>query len=379
MTSTVWVGAVSERAPGEKRVSVTPSSVNRLQRAGIGVMVEAGAGGGAWIDDSEYIAAGARIATLDDVIGTADIITCVQPSVDVVAQMHSGQYLTGLLETRTNGELVRALESHSVVGLDLSLLPRTLSSAQSMDAMTSQDSVAGYQAAVLAAHSFGQYFPMMITAAGTFRPAALLVLGAGVAGLAAMGTARRLGADVSGYDVRPECRGEVESLGARLLDLTTSTSPTGDDGYAAELTPDERSAQQAELQSAVAVFDVVITTARIPGHRPPVLVTAAAIEAMRPGSVVIDMGASPLGGNVIGSIPGETVVTPTGVTIIGAGHLAATMPAASSAAYARNIADLITHIVRDNEVTPDRDDPIDAAIVVGSTAPAPAELLTVTT
>ncbi|MBJ7287923.1 NAD(P) transhydrogenase subunit alpha [Williamsia sp.] len=379
MVSTLWVGAVRERVPGEKRVSVTPSSVNRLQRSGVSVMVETGAGAGAWVGDAEYIAAGARISTLDDVIGTADIITCVHPSLDVVAQMHAGQYLAGMLDTRTNDELVRTITANSVVGLDLSLLPRTLSSAQSMDAMTSQDSAAGYKAAVLAAHIFGQYFPMMITAAGTFRPARLLVLGAGVAGLQAIGTSRRLGADVTGYDVRPETRGEIESLGARFLELPTMVPTGGADGYAGALTPEQRTTQQAELQSAVSAFDVVITTARVPGRRPPVLVTAQALEAMHSGSVVIDMGASDLGGNVVGSVENKTVVMPTGVSVIGAGQLASTIPAASSAAFARNIADLIAHMVRDGEVTVDPDDQIAAAIIVGATASTNEELLKVGT
>jgi len=224
--------------------------------------------------------------------------------------------------------------------------------------------VAGYKAALVAAAEFGRFFPMLITAAGTARPAKVLVLGAGVAGLQAIGTARRLGAVVSGYDVRPTSKTEVESLGATFVELTSVGSAAGQGGYARELTAEERQAQQEELTGHIARHDVVITTAQVPGRRPPLLVTEDAIKAMTPGSVVVDMGASALGGNVTGSRPGETVVTGNGVTIVGADNLPATVPTAASNAYSRNISALLLYLTRDGELAIDTSDEIQAGVVI---------------
>jgi NAD(P) transhydrogenase subunit alpha len=233
-----------------------------------------------------------------------------------------------------------------------------------MDALTSQANVAGYKAALVAADAYGRFFPLLITAAGTARPAKLLVLGAGVAGLQAIGTARRLGAQVSGYDVRPASKGEVESLGATFIELTAGVSAAGEGGYARELTPEERDAQQAELAGHIARQDVVITTAQVPGRRPPLLVTEDAVAQMASGSVIVDMGASPLGGNVAGSVPGETVVTGNGVTIIGAQNLAAAVPTAASNAYSRNISALLLHLTADGALQIDTTDEIQAGVVI---------------
>jgi NAD(P) transhydrogenase subunit alpha len=227
------------------------------------------------------------------------------------------------------------LAEAGVTAISLDLIPRTLPRAQSMDALTSQANIAGYKAAVLAADTFGRFFPLLITAAGTARPARVLVLGTGVAGLQAIGTARRLGAVVSAYDVRPETKTEVESLGATFIELTSVGPASGEGGYARALTEEERQAQQDELAGHIARHDVVITTAQVPGRQPPLLVTADALKSMAAGSVIVDMGASALGGNVAGSQPGQTVVTENGVTVVGAGSLPSTMPAAASAMYAR--------------------------------------------
>jgi NAD(P) transhydrogenase subunit alpha len=224
--------------------------------------------------------------------------------------------------------------------------------------------VAGYKAALVAADAYGRFFPLLITAAGTARPAKLLVLGTGVAGLQAIGTARRLGAQVSGYDVRPASKGEVESLGATYIELTSAVSAAGEGGYARELTAEERDAQQAELAGHIARQDVVITTAQVPGRRPPLLVTEDAVRQMNAGSVIVDMGASPLGGNVAGSVAGETVVTPNGVTIIGAPHLAAAVPTAASNAFSRNISALLLHLVNEGTLAIDTTDEIQAGVVV---------------
>jgi len=233
-----------------------------------------------------------------------------------------------------------------------------------MDALSSQANVAGYKAAVVAAAEFGRFFPLLITAAGTARPAKVLVLGAGVAGLQAIGTARRLGAVVSGYDVRPASKTEVESLGATFIELTAGVSAIGEGGYARELTAEERQAQQDELVGHIARHDVVITTAQVPGRRPPLLVTEDALKAMGAGSVIVDMGASALGGNVAGSRPGETVVTGNGITIIGADNLPASMPTAASNAYSRNIATLLDYMTSDGALAIDTSDEIQAGVVI---------------
>jgi len=263
--------------------------------------------------------------------------------------------------------------------ISLDGLPRTLPKAQAMDVLTSQANVAGYKAAIVAASVFGRFFPLLITAAGTARPAKVLVLGTGVAGLQAIGTAKRLGAVVSAYDVRPQTKTEVESLGATFIELTSVGAASGEGGYARALTEDERQAQQAELTGHIARQDVLITTAQVPGRRPPLLVTDEALKAMAAGSVVVDMGSGPLGGNVAGSVPGETIVTENGVTVIGAGNLAATVPAAASAAFARNVSSLLLHMVSDGELAIDTSDDIQAGVVIahGGTVvhPATAALL----
>ena len=269
-----------------------------------------------------------------------------------------------MLSPLTNPELAHELAEQGVTAVSLDGLPRTLSRAQPMDALSSQANVAGYKAVLVAANAYGRFFPMLMTAAGTARPAKLLVLGAGVAGLQAIGTARRLGAVVSGYDVRPASQGEVESLGATFIKLTSVESAAGEGGYARELTAEERQAQQAELTGHIARHDVVITTAQVPGRRPPLLVTDDALKAMSPGSVIVDMGASALGGNVTGSQPGETVVTGNGVRIIGADNLPATVPTASSNAYSRNISALLLHMTSDGVLTIDTNDDIQAGVVI---------------
>jgi H+-translocating NAD(P) transhydrogenase subunit alpha len=216
----------------------------------------------------------------------------------------------------------------------------------------------------VAATEFGRFFPLLITAAGTARPAKVLVLGAGVAGLQAIGTARRLGAIVSGYDVRPASKQEVESLGATFIVLTSVGTAAGEGGYARELTDEERQAQQDELTAHIARHDVVITTAQVPGRRPPLLVTEDAIKAMAGGSVIVDMGASVLGGNVAGSRPDETVVTENGVTVVGAGSLASSVPTAASNAYSRNISALLLHMTSDGALAIDLNDEIQAGVVI---------------
>jgi H+-translocating NAD(P) transhydrogenase subunit alpha len=364
------VAVVKESAPGERRVALVPETVPRLTQAGLEVLVEEGAGDSAWFPDSTYLAAGATISKTADLYATADaILTVTRPDESAVARLRPGQAVIGMLAPLIDPHFAAELAERGVTAVSLDGLPRTLSRAQGMDALTSQANVAGYKAVLVAAEAYGRFFPLLITAAGTARPAKLLVLGTGVAGLQAIGTARRLGAQVSGYDVRPASKGEVESLGATFVELTSAVSAAGEGGYARELTPEERDAQQAELAAHIGRHDVVITTAQVPGRRPPLLVTEDALAAMAAGSVIVDMGASALGGNVAGSVAGQTVVTPNGVTIIGAQNLPASVPTASSNAYSRNISALLLHMVAASEpdhraLAIDTTDDIQAGVVI---------------
>lgn len=362
---TTVAGVVRERAPGERRVALVPEAVGRLRQAGVEVLVESGAGAGAWFTDRAYQDAGAQTVSTGELTERADVLLCVgPPEEEVLTGLRSGQLLVGILEPRQHPGLVRHCAERQVTAVSLDLLPRTLSRAQSMDALTSQANIAGYKAVLLAADAYDRYFPMLTTAAGTSPPAAVLVLGAGVAGLQAIATARRLGAVVSAYDVRPESRDEIASLGARPLDLPDIASGSGAGGYARQLTEQEQRAQQEALDEQTARFDVVITTARVPGRRPPLLVTARALERMRPGSVVVDMAASELGGNVELSTPDKTSVLAGGVTVIGAGNLPATMATAASTAYARNLGALLGQLLTDGSPAIDLADEIHSGVVV---------------
>jgi H+-translocating NAD(P) transhydrogenase subunit alpha len=358
-------GVVKETAPGERRVALVPDAVTKFRASGIEVLVERGAGEGAWLSDSAYADAGATIVSAAEVYRDADmILTVTRPASDAVGLLRPGQAVMGMLAPLADPGLAAALAARGVTAISLDQMPRTLTRTQPMDALSSQANVAGYKAAVVAAAEFGRFFPLLITAAGTARPAKVLVLGAGVAGLAAIGTARRLGAVVSGYDVRPASKTEVESLGATFIELTAGVSAAGEGGYARELTAGERQAQQDELVGHIARHDVVITTAQVPGRRPPLLVTEDAIKAMGAGSVIVDMGASALGGNVAGSRPGQTVVTGNGITIIGADNLPATMPTAASNAYSRNISALLEYMTCDGALAIDTSDQIQAGVVI---------------
>jgi H+-translocating NAD(P) transhydrogenase subunit alpha len=356
------VGVLRETADRERRVALTPDVAGRLGRQGAEVLVESGAGDRAWFDDQTYLAAGAVVGSRQQVYAASDILLCLHPPEDVLA-CRPGQVLAGLLGT--DPALAQRLATAGVTAISLDLLPRTLSRAQSMDALTSQANVAGYKAALLAAEAYPGFFPMLMTAAGTTRPAQVLVLGAGVAGLQAIATARRLGALVTGYDVRAAARADIASTGAAVL--TTDRAPgsaEARDGYARSLTDQEKAAQQHGLEAAITRFDVVIATARVPDGRPPLLVTEAALAGMRPGTVVIDLAAGPVGGNVAGSVPDTRTVTAAGVTVIGAPDLAATVPGAASTAYARNLLALLAVLMPGGIVVPDSDDEILAAVVV---------------
>ena len=361
----VTVCAVRETAPGEQRVALVPESVPVLARAQVHVLVESGAGAAACFPDGSYERAGAEVVSRNEAIDRAGILISVgTPGPDLIGRLCPGQTVIGMLRPLVQPDLVRQLAGAGVTAISLDGLPRTVSRAQYMDALTSQANVAGYKAVLVAADNFGRFFPMLITAAGTSRPASVLVLGAGVAGLQAMGTAHRLGAMVTGYDIRPETRDQIESVGARFLKLDSVASAAGERGYARALTADEQAGQQAELAAQIARFDVVIATAQVPGRRPPLLVTAEAVKGMQAGAVLVDLAASSLGGNIEGSGADQTVMTENGARIIGAGNLPAQMPAAASTAYSHNIAALLAELIRGGALTIDPADEIQAGVVV---------------
>ncbi|HWE57231.1 MAG TPA: NAD(P) transhydrogenase subunit alpha [Acidimicrobiales bacterium] len=364
------VGVIAERPGGDRRVALVPDGVRRLLKTGLVVVVETGAGDAAFYPDASYQEAGAETVAHHDVLDRADIVLAVsRPPAADLSRLRAGQVLIGLLAPDADPAVFEGLGAQGVFAVSMERLPRTLSRGQVLDVLTSQASVAGYRAAIVAAAAYPRYFPMLITAAGTSRPARVLVLGAGVAGLSAIGTARRLGAVVTGYDVRPEAQGEVESLGARFLVLSAVGPAGGSGGYARALTADEQSAQQAELESRLGDFDIVITTAAVPGRRPPLLISSAGLAHMRPGSVVVDTAAGPLGGNVEGSAPGETRQAAPGVTVIGLDNASAGVPTAASDALSSNLCAVIGILLRDGELAIDPQDEVHAAIVVASPRP----------
>ncbi|HEX7951173.1 MAG TPA: Re/Si-specific NAD(P)(+) transhydrogenase subunit alpha [Candidatus Limnocylindrales bacterium] len=359
------IGVARETAPGERRVALVPEALGKLQAAGIEILVERGAGLGALIPDSAYTDAGATVVSTDELYAQADIVARVQkPSTAEVRQLRSGQAVVGLLQPLLDPALMAELAKAGVTAISLDAIPRTLSRAQTMDALSSQANVGGYKAVLIGANAFGRYFPLLTTAAGTAKPANVLILGIGVAGLQAIGTAKRLGAVVKAYDVRPETKEQAESLGAQFVTLKTQIDATGAGGYARELTPEERAAQQAELNEVIGGMDVVITTAQVPGRKPPVLVTVEAVSKMKPGSVIVDMAASAHGGNCELSKAGETVITDNLVTIVSPDNLPATMPVGSSQFYARNLSALLLQLLKEGALNLDPADEIAGPVTI---------------
>ncbi|MEU4313354.1 Re/Si-specific NAD(P)(+) transhydrogenase subunit alpha [Nocardia sp. NPDC024068] len=344
------VGVVRETGAGERRVALVPKIIPTLVKQGLEVVVETGAGLGALIPDTAYTEAGATIGDP----WSADVVVKVAPPSDTeVGTLSSGQTLIGFLAPRNADNQIDALKKAGVQAFAVEAIPR-ISRAQVMDALSSQANVAGYKAVLLAASESTRFFPMLTTAAGTVKPATVLVLGVGVAGLQALATAKRLGGRTTGYDVRPEVADQVRSVGAQWLDLGIDAA--GEGGYARELTDAEKEKQQQALEDAIKGFDVVITTALVPGRPAPRLVTAAAVEGMKPGSVIVDL-AGETGGNCELTEPGETVVKHE-VTICSPLNLPATMPEHASELYSKNIAALLELMVTDGQLTPDFSDQV---------------------
>ena len=359
------VGVARETAPGERRVALVPETLARIQKAGAEIVVERDAGLGSHFLDSAYEAAGATIVSTDELYAQADLVARVQkPSPAEAARLRSGQAVVGFMQPLLDPKLAADLAARGVIEISLDAIPRTLSRAQTMDALSSQANVGGYKAVIMAAEAYGRYLPMLTTAAGTAKPANVLVLGIGVAGLQAIATARRLGAVVKAYDVRKETKEQAQSVGAQFIELKSVADATGEGGYARALTPEEQKAQQDELNGHIAAQDIVITTAQVPGRRPPLLVTAAAVAGMKPGSVIVDMAASELGGNCELSKAGETVETDNGVTILAPTNLPASMPGSASLFYSRNLAALLLTLIKDGRLTIDPTDEVHAATVI---------------
>lgn len=347
--------AVPTEGPGERRVSLTPPVVARLRESGHTIAVERGAGAGAGFDDEAYAEAGAEV--VDDPLQGAEMVTVVgPPTAELARRVPEGAAMVGFLDPFEAPELVGVMKARRISGFAMESIPRT-TLAQSMDALSSQATAAGYHAVLLAAAETPRFFPMLTTAAGTIPPVRLLVLGAGVAGLQAIATARRLGAQVSAYDIRPEVREQIESLGARFIAAPVDESVAAATGYAKEVSDETQRRQQEALAAVVAESDVVITTAQIPGAHAPLLVSREMVERMRPGSVVVDV-AAPSGGNCELTRPGQTVVHER-VHIIGPIDLPSRVAHDASQMYARNVAAFLGRISgEEGAIVIDLEDPI---------------------
>ena len=358
------ISVPKETTPGERRVALTPDAAKRLAGAGASLRVERGAGEAAGFADEEYRAAGAEIvADAAALRRAADVlVTVYRPAESAVADLKESAVLVGMLQPATNAALVRALAGRKVTAFSLDALPR-ITRAQSMDILSSMATIAGYKAVLLAAPSLPRFFPMLVTAAGTIPPAKTLVLGAGVAGLQAIATARRLGAIVQAFDVRPAVKEQVESLGAQFLAADTSNlAAEGAGGYAKELSEEQHRRELELLHKHVKQVDVVICTAQIPGKKAPVLITAAMVKDMRPGAVIVDLAAEG-GGNCELTRAGQDVVA-HGVTILGPVNLAASVPAHASQMVSRNLLSFLQHLIKDGSVKLDFQDEITAGACV---------------
>jgi NAD(P) transhydrogenase subunit alpha len=346
------VCAVVERVPGERRVALTPEIAKKLRAAGLAVVLEKGAGVSAAFPDAAYV----DVEFVDSAaaaLARADVLLKVQPPEDdEIAGLREGAAVIGFLQPHTGDARIKALRDRKLTSFAMELLPRT-TRAQAMDVLSSQAGMAGYKAVLIAAQVSGKFFPMLTTAAGTIRPSKVLIVGAGVAGLQAIATARRLGSQVEGFDVRPETREQIESLGAKFLDLGVSAAGAG--GYARELTVEERAEQQRKLAEHLKNIDVIVTTAAVPGRAAPKIITAAMVEGMKAGSVIVDLAAE-TGGNCELTRAGETVLTANGVSVVGPTHLASMGCIHSSEMYARNLHNFLSLSIKGGAIALDWND-----------------------
>src|SRR5512135_1977186 len=333
------IGVPRETASGERRVALVPEVVRKLTAKELVVVVQRGAGAEALIPDEQYEEAGAKLTdNLDEVYASDVVVKVAPPNAEEIVRLKSDGVLIGFLGPLTNGEGIRAIAQTGATSFALEAVPR-ISRAQSMDALSSQANIAGYKAVLIASTEIGRYFPMLMTAAGTIRPATVLVLGAGVAGLQAIATARRLGAVVQGFDVRSAVKEQIESLGATFLEFDLGGDLEGEGGYAKELTPEQQAKQQELMAEAIGKVDVVVTTAAVPGRRAPILVTEEAVKKMKPGSVIVDLAAE-TGGNCELSEPGQSIIRHD-VKILAPLNVPSTMAEHASQLYARNIEALL--------------------------------------
>ncbi|MGO4551649.1 NAD(P) transhydrogenase subunit alpha [Lysobacter sp. 2RAF19] len=357
---TVEVGVARETAHGERRVALTPETCRKLVKLGANVRIERGAGASAGFPDADYSEAGAQV--VDDghlALGGADVVLCVQPPDAVrLSQLKEGAVLVGLLQPQGDAARGAQIQARKLLAFPLERLPRT-TRAQAMDVLSSQAGMAGYKAVLIAAQLTPRFFPMLTTAAGTIRPSRVLIVGAGVAGLQAVATAKRLGAQVEGFDVRPETREQIESLGGKFLDLGVSAA--GEGGYARQLTEEERAEQQRRLGEYLRNIDVVVCTAAVPGRPAPKIVTAAMVAGMRPGSVIVDLAAE-TGGNCELTQPGETIDS-NGVVIAGPLNLASMGALHASEMYARNVYNFVALLLKDGALAFDWGDELLAKTV----------------
>ena len=346
----VVIGVARETASGERRVALTPETCSKLIKAGTRVQVEPGIGNAAGFMDDAYTQAGAHL--VEDARAEADLVLCVQaPSSLAIERMQSGAVLVGILQPQADTSREQALQAREIVAFPLERLPRT-TRAQAMDVLSSQASMAGYKAVLIAAQLAPRFFPMLTTAAGTIRPSKVLIVGAGVAGLQAIATAKRLGAQVEGFDVRPETREQIQSLGAKFLDLGVNAA--GEGGYARALTDDERAEQQRRLGEHLKTMDVVVCTAAVPGRPAPKILTEAMVAGMKPGSVIVDLAAE-TGGNCELTRAGETFAS-AGVTIAGPLDLASQGALHASEMYARNVLNFVGLLLKDGQLVLDWSD-----------------------
>jgi NAD(P) transhydrogenase subunit alpha len=351
------IAVPKEVTPGERRVALIPDAVAGLVKAGFQVLVERGAGAGAFFTDAAYERAGARVVDADTMYAEADVVLKVQkPTLDEVDRLREGTVLIAMLQALTSPDLVRRLAARRITAFGMEGVPR-ISRAQKMDALSSQANIAGYKAGLLAAEALPRFFPMFMTAAGTVFAAKVLVMGAGVAGLQAIATTRRLGAQVWAYDVRSVVKEQIESIGAKFLEFDLGVGDAEDKGgYAKELSADAARRQQELLAERTKDFDVVITTALVPGRTAPRLITKETVAAMRPGSVIVDLAAE-AGGNCELTRPDETVVV-NGVTILGPTNLPSTVPVHASQLYGRNATELLKELVKEDQVALDFEDEV---------------------